>query len=174
MSDGERVTYTGRFLEMRFRETWEFVTRTNASAVVAIAARTPADEVVLVEQYRKPLGRRVVELPAGLVGDDGDHDLLASARRELEEEAGFTCERCTVLTEGPSSSGLTDEVITFVRAEGLSRIGPGGGVDGEDITTHLVPQASVQAFLAEKAAAGLYVDPKVWIGLFYLGLAYDS
>ena len=77
---------SGRFLRFVQRDGWEFVTRSNASGVVAIIALTDDDELILIEQHRPPLGRTVIEIPAGLVGDDaektGEADLEA-ARREF-------------------------------------------------------------------------------------------
>ena len=185
----DELIHQGRFLGYYRRGGWEFVKRANASAVVAIAACTDDGEVVLVEQHRLPLGtdgQRTIELPAGLVGDDGDHDLVAAAQRELVEETGFEAAELAVprsgsgraassgpgaaelavVTTGPSSAGLTDELITFVVARGLSRVGPGGGVAGEDITVHLVPRDAVDEWLLARAADGLLIDPKVWAGLY--------
>ncbi|MEL6797861.1 MAG: DNA mismatch repair protein MutT, partial [Planctomycetota bacterium] len=61
---------TGRFLSLVSRNGWEFATRVNARGVVAVVATTEANELVLVEQFRPPVGRSVIEIPAGLVGDD--------------------------------------------------------------------------------------------------------
>ena len=83
--------FEGRYLSLRERDGWEFASRSNASSVVVLVAVTPAEEIVLVEQYRKPVEARVIELPAGLVGDLGDPDepILDAAARELEEETGY-------------------------------------------------------------------------------------
>lgn len=167
----DELIHHGRFLDYHRRNGWEFVRRTNASAVVAIAAMTDDQRVVLVEQQRIPLGesgRRTIELPAGLVGDDGDHDLLASAQRELVEETGFEASELAEVTTGPTSAGVSDECVTFVVARGLHRVSPGGGVAGEDITVHLVPRDEVDAWLLECNESGLLIDPKVWAGLYLI------
>jgi ADP-ribose pyrophosphatase len=168
--DGE--LYRGRFLSLHQRGHWEYASRPNAHAAVAIIACTAADEVVLVEQYRIPVAAPVIELPAGLVGDEDAADtVLAAAARELVEETGFAAEHLELVACGPPSAGLSDEVISLVRARGLARVGAGGGVAGEDITVHLVPCAEIAAWLAARVAAGVLVDPKVYAGLWWLAQA---
>lgn len=168
----DELIHRGRHLHYFRRNGWEFVRRAQAHAVVAIAARTEQDEVVLIEQERTVLGaqgRRVIEIPAGLVGDHGaETDLLAAARRELIEETGFDAEELRIACVGPSSAGLTDELITMVVARGLRRVAAGGGVDGEDIRLHLVPWLQVRGWLAARHAAGMLIDPKVQAGLWAL------
>jgi ADP-ribose pyrophosphatase len=163
------ILHTARFLELVAEGKWEFARRRNASAVVGIVALTPAGGLLLVEQRRIPVGAVVIELPAGLVGDEqADEDLATAAARELEEETGWRPARCSVLGRGPSSAGLTSEITTLVRAHDLVRIGVGGGVAGEDITVREVPLREVAAWLAARAAAGVLIDHKVHAGLWWL------
>jgi ADP-ribose pyrophosphatase len=144
---------------------WEYVERTGRVAAAVILAEYEG-QVVLVEQPRVPTGRRCLELPAGLVGDVGEmDDVETAARRELEEETGFRAERIELLGEFYSAPGILAESFTLVRASGLTRIGPGGGVDGEDIATHLVPRNEIAAFVAAKRAEGVGVDAKVLLVL---------
>ena len=156
----------GRFLSLRNRDGWEFVERTNASAIVAIVAVTPNDELVLVEQFRPPVNARVIELPAGLVGDvEGDDSIEEAGRRELLEETGYAAGKVSTLFRGPISAGLSTEILTVVRAESLRLEGPGGGVDGEDIQVHLIKTADVKRWLL---ASAVMVDPKVFAALAFL------
>jgi ADP-ribose pyrophosphatase len=137
-------------------------------AVIVVAA-TPADEVLFVEQYRVPLGARTIQMPAGQVGDDHEEDTLeAAARRELIEETGWEPGRVDVLLVGPTSSGMSNERIAFVRARGLRKVGDGGGVDNEDITVHAVPRKEAPAWLMRKQAEGFELDLKLWAGLWML------
>src|SRR3954470_2526008 len=87
-----RVIAEGRYITMVDDAGWEYVTRHGITGIVVLVAMTPAREIVLVEQYRPPVRRRVIELPAGLVGDVAGHEaetLSAAAHRELVEETGF-------------------------------------------------------------------------------------
>ncbi|HUV39721.1 MAG TPA: NUDIX hydrolase, partial [Planctomycetota bacterium] len=78
----------GQHLRLVDQGGWEHVERIGVSGIVALVAVTASDEIVLVEQYRPALDRRVIELPAGLVGDrpgEEHEDLETAARRELLE-----------------------------------------------------------------------------------------
>jgi ADP-ribose pyrophosphatase len=167
-----RVLGQGRYLTLFDDDGWEYTTRHSASGVVVIVAVTPDDALVLVEQPRVAVHQRVIELPAGLVGDHqgkAEESFADAARRELVEETGFAARDMVALGEGPIAVGVSDEVISFFRADGLERVGPGGGDDTEDITVHLVPLAELRAFLRAKSDAGLLVDPKIYAGLFLAG-----
>src|SRR5450432_1067587 len=171
---GARVLAQGRYLTFVDDAGWEFVTRHGVTGIVVLVPVTPARELVLVEQHRPAVGGRVVELPAGMVGDLEGHEsetLAAAAHRELVEETGFEAREMIELAVGPIAVGVSDEVVTFFEARGLRRVGAGGGDDSEDITVHVVPMGTLGAFLAEKRAAGLHVDPKIYAGLFLLGAA---
>lgn len=162
--------HEGRFLSMVRRGRWEYVARRNTTGVVIIIALTPEDRLILVEQYRPPVGTRVIELPAGLAGDiaGSEHeDLSVAAVRELEEETGWTAASMTRVAAGPVSAGLTSEVVTFFRADGLARIGPGGGDPTEDIIVHEILRADLPAWIAAREAEGMLVDPKVWVALLF-------
>ena len=167
----QKVLGRGKYVELVDENGWEFVRRHASSGVVVIVATTDAGELVLVEQTRVPLGRRAIELPAGLVGDvkgSEDEPLERAAERELEEETGFRGARWARLIETPGSAGLSSEMLTYYRATGLTRVGPGGGDETEDITVHVVPLGEVRAFLDAKLAAGLAIDPKVFVGLYFV------
>lgn len=169
--DNETETlYEGRWLRLVRRGHWESCERTHGQGMaVIIIAVTPADDVLFVEQYRVPLGARTIEMPAGLVGDDHAHDTLeAAARRELVEETGWEARNVEVLLVGPTSSGMSNERIAFVRARDLRKVGDGGGVGGEDIAVHAVPRIDAPAWLMRKHAEGFELDLKLWAGLWMI------
>jgi ADP-ribose pyrophosphatase len=165
-----RVLAQGRFVRLVAQSGWEWVERTNTSGAVVIVAITEGQEVVLTEQYRIPLGTRVIELPAGLAGDTAasQHEALAeAARRELLEETGYEAPTMQYLTEGPSSAGLATEVYALFLARNVRRVAPGGGEEGEDIRVHVVPLDQVDAWLDERRKQGVVIDPKVYAGLYF-------
>ena len=162
--------FHGRYLNLLERDGWEFASRSNASGVVILVAVTSDEEIILIEQYRKPVEALVIELPAGLVGDhvEPDESILEAAARELEEETGYAATHLEVLMTCPSSAGMSDEMISFVLAKGLTRVGPGGGDDSEDIAVHIVPLKDVDAWLTRQQSAGKPMDPKIYAALYWL------
>ena len=167
----ETTLHQGRFLSLRQRGQWEFCERVNSSGVVVILALTPGNKVLFVEQYRPPVQSRVIEMPAGLAGDiagQSDESLETAAARELEEETGYRAQTIRRLTTGPASSGMSSEMISFMLAEGLQRVGPGGGDDSEDITVHEIALEQAGQWLIERERAGTPADPKVYAGLWWL------
>lgn len=159
-----RSHHEGRFLSLREIDDWEFATRPNATGVVGVFALTTDQKVILVEQYRRPVQARVLEICAGLVGDEPEHQgesLSDCAARELLEETGHTPEKITPLLTSPTSAGMTDEFTHLFLAENCRQTAPGGGVGSENITTHLVPLADLQNFLKSAPERGLAVDFKI-------------
>ena len=157
----EETVWQGRYIAAKTRGRWEYVSRTrNISAAVIVAVDD--GHVILVEQYRVALGRPCLELPAGLIGDETEGEAVESAAaRELEEETGYRPARMTDLGHYYSSPGMVSEGFTLLRAEGLTRVHEGGGVEGENIVVHRVKLADVPAFVAAKRAEGLAVDVKL-------------
>lgn len=157
----EETMWQGRFIEAKRRGKWEYVSRARGIGTAVILAIEDG-HVLLVEQYRVPLGRNCLELPAGLVGDGGeDEEPLAAAGRELEEETGYRADRLDDAGEYFSSPGMVSESFTLVRATALTRVGAGGGVEGEDITVHRVAIDTVADFIAAKRKAGCAIDVKL-------------
>ncbi len=165
------IEWEGKHLRVLKRGHWEYVERIHARGAVVIAAVTEGGNLILTEQYRPPVANRVIELPAGLAGDiagQETEELAAAARRELLEETGYEAREITLLTSGPPSAGLSSEMVTFFRAKGLRRAGDGGGVDHEEIQLHEVPLASVREWLEKRRNEGVLIDPKVYVGLYFI------
>jgi ADP-ribose pyrophosphatase len=103
---------------------------------VAVAALDQDGRVPLIYQYRHPLGRRLWELPAGLLDEAGE-DPLTTARRELKEETGLAATDWRVLIDVASSPGFTDESVRVFLARGLTEVGRPKAHDEEaDLTVH--------------------------------------
>ncbi|MFD2768320.1 NUDIX domain-containing protein [Micromonospora eburnea] len=96
----------------------EYVRHVGAVAVVAL---DEAGQVVLIRQYRHPVGRHLWELPAGLMDVSGE-DLVAAAARELAEEADLTAGTFDVLVDLHSSPGFSDEVVRVFLARDLADV----------------------------------------------------
>ena len=160
-----------RYLRLVQEGHWTYAQRPNVTGAIGIIAVTDDDRIVLAEQYRIPVGRRVLELPAGLVGDDPaqpKETLEAAAERELLEETGYRAAEIRVLVEAASSAGLTDECVHLLLARGLERVGPGGGEGSEQIQVHEIPRADLPDWLVGQQRAGLLVDFRVFAALFFL------
>jgi ADP-ribose pyrophosphatase len=168
--EAHKTLYRGRYLSLLEVDGWEFASRSNASGVVVLVAVTPHDELVLVEQFRIPVGSAVIELPAGLVGDlaDRDEPLMLAAQRELLEETGFRAGSLQVLMACPSSAGMSDETITFILASELEKVADGGGDSSEDIRVHVIPIRQVDQWLSDRLAGGTPLDPKIFSALYWL------
>ena len=165
-----QILAEGKYVRLVKRGRWEWAERTNCSSAVVILPVTREKQVAFIEQYRHPLDAKVIELPAGLVGDDpgaGGEERLTAAKRELLEETGYASERWQFLFEGPSSPGLATESYAMYLAADAHRIGDGGGDETEQIAVRLVPLDKAEAWLQEQRAAGMLVDPKVYAGLYF-------
>ncbi len=161
----------GRWLSLRKRGRWEYAERNNPAGAVIILAVTPEDKVLFVEQYRVAILQKTIEMPAGLIGDlagQSDESALVAAQRELEEETGYRCQRAEFVHRGPSSSGMSSEMIAFVRAWDLHKVGPGGGDESENIVVHEVSRNEAEAWLFARAAEGYSIDPKLFAGLWFI------
>jgi len=159
----EEIAWQGKWISARRRGRWEYVSRLR-DIRAAVILPLDGDHVVLVEQYRIPIGRNCLEMPAGLIGDeDGKEgeDPLESASRELEEETGYHAERWTDLGEFFSSPGMSTESFIVYLAQGLRKVSEGGGVAGENITVHRVPIAGINDFVAAARARGTAIDSKL-------------
>jgi ADP-ribose pyrophosphatase len=164
-SEPVETMWEGRFITAKRQGKWEYVSRSRGIKAAVILA-VDDGHVLLVEQYRVPLGKNCIELPAGLIGDHieehgEDENPLDAAGRELEEETGYRAGRLENLGEYYSSPGMVSESFTLVRAHDLAKVNEGGGVDGENITVHRVALDGLSAFLAQKRDEGLAIDVRL-------------
>lgn len=173
MASDREMVFEGKHLVFQRAEgRWEFVSRKVAHGVVGVVAVDAGGRMILVEQWRAPVGCKVIELPAGLAGDDaevdGEESLLTAAQRELLEETGSEAAEWRMLGAGCSSAGLTDELVTLFLATGLRQIQEREhyGVGEERIRVHRVGVSGLQGFLEQKATEGCLVDFKVYAGAF--------
>ncbi len=160
----EQIVWAGKFITAKVKGKWEYVARSRGIRAAVIVAVDEDDHVLLVEQFRVPLGRPCLELPAGLIGDDESspgEDATAAANRELEEETGYRAARMEVLGEFYSSPGMVSESFTLLRAHGLAKVGPGGGTEGEDITVHRVALSDLAGFVETARGRGLGIDVRL-------------
>ena len=176
MARQREVLGTGKYLELVREDGWEFTVRNKGTGVVGIIPVTDDNALVLVEQWRAAIDGPCIELPAGLVGDEEDagEDMLVAAQRELEEETGFRAGEWTWLYEGASSAGMTPETVNMYLATRLTRVGEGGGTPHENITVHIVPLDTIEAWLTEQRQRGATIDIKVFGALGVARGAVDS
>ena len=171
-----QILAEGKHLRLVRQGHWEYAERTKTNRAVAIVAITPDRKIVLAEQYRIPVGTRVIELPAGLVGDGADNaseEYVTAARRELLEETGYEAAEVRLMTIGPPTAGLASEMVAFVLATGLERVAEGGGDDAEQIEVHTIELPVVRGWLVEQTARGVLIDPKIFAGLYFAeGLSF--
>ncbi len=161
MTQDAAVAWQGKYIAVKKEGTWEYVSRVRGISAAVILA-VDEGHVILVEQYRVPLGGPCLELPAGLIGDEEEGEAVeAAAIRELEEETGYRAEHMVELGRFYASPGMSSEGFTLLRAEGLTKVGEGGGVENEDIVVHRVLLAEVPAFVERKRAEGLAMDVKM-------------
>jgi ADP-ribose pyrophosphatase len=140
--------------------------------VVTVIPLTHERRLIFVEQFRPPLGGRAIEFPAGLMGDEPgqeQEDPVLAAQRELIEETGYEARDLELVSSSATSPGMAKELVHFVLAWNLDRVGPGGGIDSEDIVVHEVPIAKARAWLTAREKEGLVIAAKVYAGLYFAG-----
>ena len=113
------VEWRGKYLEALDEAGWEYVRRVGGMSAAVILAVTDAGEVVLIEQHRSAVGGSSIELPAGLIGDEGPSSPRETAERELMEETGFAAREWRYVGEFASSPGMSAELFHFFLATAL-------------------------------------------------------
>ena len=138
---------------------------------VAVVALDDAGNIPLIYQYRHPLGRRLWELPAGLLDMHGEPPHLTAAR-ELQEEAGLAARSWQTLVDVDSTPGFSDESVRVYLATGLSEVERPQAHDEEaDLTVawYRLTEAVAAVFRGEivnaLAVAGILAAHAVTIGI---------
>lgn len=172
LNEQDELMAQGKYLRLVRRGNWECVLREGTGKVVGIVGITNDGKLLLIEQYRPPVKAKVLELPAGLVGDHthGGEDPAEAARRELEEETGYRAEKMELLVRGAISAGMSDEIMYTYKATGLTRVSEGGGDETEDIEVFEVPLAEVDGYLKRRSGEGVILDVKLYAGLYLAGI----
>ena len=173
----DRILAETSFLRLVDRDGWAFVERVNASAVVVIVPLTAERRLLFVEQHRAPVGRKVIEFPAGLVGDEPGREqeaLIEAARRELLEETGYRAATLRLVSTSATSPGMTSEMVRFILASDLTKVGAGGGTPTENIQVHEVALGEARAWLREREQQGTPLAAKIFAGLFFAHEAWGA
>ncbi len=161
--------HQGRFLELcQTEQGWEYCARVNDTGAVMIFTHTQDDCIILVEEYRPPIGKQSICFPAGLSGDAGPESDLIAAQRELLEETGYAANHWQFLFDGPSSPGLSSEMLSFYLARDMVQVEQGGGVEGENILVHKIALHEIDWWLAKQMEQGKSIDPRVYTGLYFI------
>lgn len=120
-----KLIYDGSFISLKVDKVLLPDGKTSQRAIVmhsGAAVVVPVDQennVVLIKQFRKPIEKVIIELPAGKL--DKDEDPVNCAKRELEEETGLSAQELVKLTEIYTTPGFSNEVIHVYLAKGLSQ-----------------------------------------------------
>ncbi|NOY39271.1 MAG: NUDIX hydrolase [Nitrospirae bacterium] len=146
---------------------WEAFQRIGVRGIVAVVPFTVTGDVLLIKQFRPPLGRYVVEFPAGL--NDRDERLEDVARRELLEETGYRADTLTAVAEGPLSSGASTEILTVYFADNVVYTGKQTLDDVEEIEVISLPLDGFHKHLLSLQDDETYLDLKI-PGMFELAL----
>lgn len=129
---------------------------------VAILPLHDDASVVMIDQYRHAVGRRMRELPAGLLDTPGE-DPLTTARRELSEEVGCTARDWSVLVDVVPSPGFSDEAVRVFLARGLGEVGRPAHLADEEADLSVVRLPLAQA--VSQVLAGEIVNSSTVAGL---------
>ena len=155
-----KLLWQGKFLKVKGKKfynkdgkkcLWECVEIKNVKGIVMIFALTEEKEVVLVKQFRFPIEKDIVELPAGLLDKPGESPEEA-ARRELLEETGYKAEKLIFIGRGYFNPGITNNEIIFFLAPDITFVGFDGisSDDSEEIEVIKVPLEKLVNFCLNK------------------------
>lgn len=139
----------------------------NHPGAVAVIARTENNKILLVEQYRKALERSIIEIPAGKL-EEGEQPAV-TARRELEEETGYTSDEFQFVQAFATSPGFADEIIHIYVAENLRRLDVPVQMDEDEFVELMeVSLEEAEAMVLD----GRIYDAKTAFAIMWLKLNY--
>lgn len=166
----KKVKWKGNFLSIIKSNNWEYVKRnTSTGAVSSVLAITKNQNVIFVEQHRIPVGKSVIELPSGVIGDiDEKEKPLLSAQRELLEETGYSSEHWESIYVTPKSAGMTNELEYAFIADDCVKTGKGGGDKYENIIIHEVPITKVRSWLWKKEEEGMLISSGIYSAMYFI------
>lgn len=136
------------------------------NGAVAVCAITPNNEILLVKQFRKPVEKPLLEIPAGKLEKDEERE--EAAKRELEEETGYIANELEFITNMYGSPGFSNEKLTIYFANNLSE-GELNLDEDEFVELHKVPVSEIKSLLDSQEIE----DAKTIIGLQYVLLNYN-
>lgn len=172
--EGEITLYQSKWLGLYRKGTWDYVRRPHSDHCVGVLAITEKNEILLVEQLRIPVGKKIIEIPAGIVGDEPNFEgesLAGTASRELLEETGYRAGNMEHLMSSPTSAGMSPEITHLFLAKDLQNETEGGGTAGENIILHHVPLRELKTFFQRKLDEGLMIDFKIYAALAAAGIS---
>lgn len=162
-----QVMYNGNFIEVLkdavllpdgSTSTREYITHPGAVAMLALLDN---GKLVMERQFRYPLHREFIELPAGKI-DDGE-DILITAQRELLEETGYVASEWIHLTTAWPCIGYSDERMEYFLARGLKHVGSKLD-EGEFLEVFELSLSEAIEWIQQ----GKITDSKTIVGLFWL------
>lgn len=160
------ILHESKFLSVVKNNNWEYVKRnTSTGNIVSVLAITENKEVILVEQFRIPVNKYVLECPAGLI-DDGEEPLVA-IKRELLEETGYISNNWIQIYTSPKSSGIISEIEYAFIAKGCKKVEEGGGIENEKIAVHVVQLENLDNWLLGTLSMNRMVSSDIYAKLYH-------
>jgi len=168
------LLYESKYLRLMEKDGWDYVERTNTNKIAYIVPlkvdKQGNESLLFIKKFRVPLQKYVISFPAGLIGDhDKNESMIVGAQRELVEEVGYTG-KLRPITRGPTSAGLSNEIIDFFLATDLQKQITGGKGDGtENIEVFEIPLHKAFAWLdGQSYLRDCLIDSKVYLGLYFV------
>jgi len=148
---------------------WEAIERVGCNGIACVIPITVDRKVIIIKQFRPPIGKFVIEFPSGL--NDKNEPLIDVAMRELFEETGYKAETINQIAVGPVSAGLSTEVLTIFLAKDVYLNGSQTLDEAEEIEVFSVSMDRFNEEVKMLENEDTYVDLKLY-GLFEYAMRY--